>query len=257
MNTPGSDIVGLIPAAGMGTRISPIPCSKEIFPVGFSNDLAKPAIKVAVTCLLDSFCNAGVEQVYMVTRKGKWDIPQYLGLGTHPSYSLAYLFTDPTEGTHHTLDLAYHFIKDRIVLLGFPDILFKPQHVFEKLLAKQIKTNADVVLGLFKATNPLQADMVDIDDEGSLRKIIIKPDQTDLTYTWTTAVWTPAFSDYLHRYISEGHKKLEQGREVYIGDVIQQALEEGLTIETVLFSDGRYIDIGTLGDLRKVWDSGF
>lgn len=29
------DMVGLIPAAGNATRLQPLPCSKEIFPVGF------------------------------------------------------------------------------------------------------------------------------------------------------------------------------------------------------------------------------
>ena len=258
MNTESANIVGLIPAAGEGSRISPIPCSKEIFPVDFCEGAGNTTIKVAAAHLLDSFSEAGVEQVYMVTRKGKWDIPQYLGLGPHPGYTLAYLFTDPTEGTHHTLDLAYRFIKNRIVLLGFPDILLKPQNAFKRLLAKQEQTDADIVLGLFEATNPLQADMVDMDSNGRVRKIIIKPDQTNLTYTWTIAVWTPIFSEYLHEYVSEKNTRLkeDQEKEVFIGDVIQYALEDGLAVETVLFSEGMYIDIGTFGDLKKVLGSG-
>ena len=29
------DVVGLIPAGGAATRISPLPCSKELYPIGF------------------------------------------------------------------------------------------------------------------------------------------------------------------------------------------------------------------------------
>ena len=258
INSQSANMVGLIPAAGEGSRISPIPCSKEIFPVDFCGNSDHTAIRVAANYLLSSFCEAGVEQVYMITRKGKWDIPDYLGLGTHPDYTLAYLFTDPTAGTHHTLDLAYRFIKNRIVLLGFPDILLKPQNAFRRLLAKQEQTDADIVLGLFEATNPLQADMVDIDDEGKVREIIIKPDATNLTYTWTIAVWTPNFTDYLHQFVSDSNLgfKADQEKEVFIGDVIQHALEDGLIVETVLFPEGNYIDIGTIRDLKKVLGKG-
>ena len=258
MHTQDPNIVGLIPAAGEGSRISPIPCSKEIFPVNFCGNGDNSAMRVAVTYLLNSFCKAGVEQVYMVTRKGKWDIPEYLGLGPHPDYTLAYLFTDPTAGTHHTLDLAYRFIKNKIVLLGFPDILLKPQNAFKRLLAKQEQTDADIVLGLFEATNPLQADMVDIDKEGKVKKIIIKPDETSLTYTWTIAVWTPTFTEYLHQYVLDNspHFKVDQNKEVFIGDVIQHALEDGLAVETVLFPEGNYIDIGTPRDLKRVLGKG-
>ena len=37
METPSNseDVVGLIPASGQATRIAPLPCSKELFPIGF------------------------------------------------------------------------------------------------------------------------------------------------------------------------------------------------------------------------------
>ncbi len=187
MKNKRRDIVGIIPAAGSASRISPIPCSKEIYPIGVQQVGGKSQIKVVTSDLIESFVLAGADQVYMIIRKGKWDIPQYLGLGK-PMNSLAYIVTDPTEGTHHTVDLAYPFVKDKIVLLGFPDILFKPNNAYELLIDKQKQTNAEVVLGLFKTANPSKADMVDIDDQGRLRNIVIKPDQTILTDTWAIAV---------------------------------------------------------------------
>jgi hypothetical protein len=32
-----SGILGIIPAAGMGNRLAPFPCSKELFPVGYQH----------------------------------------------------------------------------------------------------------------------------------------------------------------------------------------------------------------------------
>ena len=37
------ETIGLIPAGGQGNRISPIPCSKEIYPIGFDeSEEARP-----------------------------------------------------------------------------------------------------------------------------------------------------------------------------------------------------------------------
>jgi glucose-1-phosphate thymidylyltransferase len=30
-----AEIVGIVPAAGQATRISPLPCSKELYPIAF------------------------------------------------------------------------------------------------------------------------------------------------------------------------------------------------------------------------------
>ena len=51
-----TDIVGLIPAAGRGKRIAPLPCSKELYPIGFRPDEhgdLRP--EVASAHLLDKF----------------------------------------------------------------------------------------------------------------------------------------------------------------------------------------------------------
>jgi glucose-1-phosphate thymidylyltransferase len=40
-------------------------------------------------------------------------------------------------------------------------------------------------------------------------------------------------------------------RELFVGDVFQAAIADRLNIETVLFSDGNCLDIGTPDDLAK------
>jgi len=50
----GRDVVALIPAAGNGTRIAPIPASKEVFPIGFANvEGDKPEVKVVSQYLFE------------------------------------------------------------------------------------------------------------------------------------------------------------------------------------------------------------
>jgi glucose-1-phosphate thymidylyltransferase len=159
---------------------------------------------------------------------------------------------DVPFGAPFTLDQAYPFVQDSLVALGFPDILIEPDEVYKKLLLKQAETNAEIVLGLFPAGNPHKTDMVELDDNGRIRALHIKPEQTQLTYTWQNAVWTPAFTHYMHDYLSAKKMLNSQHKtELFVGDVIQAAIKANMHIESVLFPDGNCLDIGTPEDLMR------
>jgi glucose-1-phosphate thymidylyltransferase len=215
--------------------------------------------KVVCHYLLEKMQLAGISRAYIVLRKGKWDIPAYLGDGTMLDMHLAYLMMRLPFGTPYTLDQAYPFVQDALVALGFPDIIYQPDDAFVHLLTRQAATNADVVLGLFPTDQPHTADMVDLGDNGQIRRIVIKPRQTDLRYTWILAVWTPTFTRFMHEYLATAQTESQphdigdgsQRRELFVGDVIQAALEAGLEVEKVLFLKGSYLDIGTPSNLVK------
>jgi glucose-1-phosphate thymidylyltransferase len=163
-------------------------------------------------------------------------------------------------GAPYTLNQAFPFLQDTLVALGFPDIIFQPDDAFVHLLARQAATNADVVLGLFPTDQPHTADMVDLGNNGQVRRIIVKPIQTNLRYTWIIAVWTPAFTHFMYEYLTaiqatDGHDQASNNRseqrEMFIGDVVQAAIEAGLRVEKFLFPDGNYLDIGTPDNLVK------
>ena len=187
------EVIGLVPAGGRATRIEPLPCSKELYPIGFRpvNGGLRP--KVICHYLLEKMRVAGISKVYIVLREGKWDIPAYLGDGSPLDIHIAYLMMGLPFGVPYTLDQAYPFVRDAVVTFGFPDILFQPNDGFVKLLAYQATREADILLGLFPTDEPHKVDMVDLHDHGKVRQIVIKPRQTQLRYTWGIAVWTPAF----------------------------------------------------------------
>jgi len=254
-------LLGLVPAAGNASRISPLPLSKELFPVGFHRLSAdsQPVPKPVCLNLLEAMRLAGVTEAYIVLRPGKWDIPAYLGCGQALDMNLGYLIMDLPHGVPFTLEQAYPFIGDATVLFGFPDILVQPKDVFVQLLEKQSACSADVVLGLFPAINPEKNDMVALDEHRRVSRIEIKPRQTDLRYTWINAVWSHAFTCFLHDFINHRRSALPaehqapkaQGiEEIFIGDVVQSALKSDLKIESVIFETGRYIDIGTPEDMN-------
>ena len=257
------EIVGLIPAAGQAKRLQPFPCSKELFPVGFTKDpqTGMPRPKVAAHYLLEKFKAAGISKTFIVIREGKWDIPNYFQQGQGVGLSLAYLVIPGSVGPPDTLDRAYPFIAQHRIAFGFPDILFGPPDAYRRLVEQQERTGADVVLGLHRIEDTRIWDMVDSDTDGQVREIVMKPASTTLTFGWCFAVWTPAFSEFLHQFLraDETKRKMsvlastanDPGGDLAVGVVFQAALKAGLVIQTVKFPQDTYLDIGTPENLAK------
>jgi len=245
-----SSVVGLIPAAGLGRRLAPLPCSKEVYPLGVSTGDGDGAVKVASQYLLESMDCAGIDTAYVVLRDGKWDIPAYWGNGRRLGLHLAYTVMERPYGVPYTLDDAYSFVHEHVVAMGFPDVLFEPPDAFVDLLERQQQTRAAIVLGLFPASHPEKVDMVRLDAEGRPRELVIKPDDSDLTYTWVCAVWTPTFTEYLHEHVERAEHE-QRGEELYVGHVVQDAIRDGLDVDAVCFPDGYTADIGTPHELHS------
>ena len=262
-SSAAQEVVGLVPAAGLAKRLQPFPCSKEVYPVGFVLDrhTGKPRPKVAAHYLLEKFSAAGITKAYLVIRDGKWDIPNYFRDGGFVDVSLAYIVIAGSLGPPDTIDRAYPFLEQKRVAFGFPDILFGPVDAYRQLIATQERTGADVVLGLHRVYDHRVWDMVECDLDGLVRNIVMKPAATTLTYGWCCAVWTPAFSQFLHRFLraEETHRNLAQlantthdpGGDLAVGVVLQAALKAGLLVQSVMFPHDTYIDIGTPENLAK------
>lgn len=262
MDSAKDKLVGLVPAAGRGKRIAPLPCSKELFPVGMQQDArtCEPRAKVVGEYLLCKFRDAGIPLAFIILREGKWDIPAYFRDGESVGLKLAYLVITDSCGPPDTLDRAYSLVGDKIVAFGFPDILFTPDDAFIQLLRKQRAGQADLVLGLFPAHDHRLMDMVRVDDSGRVIELDLKPLQTDLHNAWICAVWTPTFTEFLHEFVSSDEarrcrrqieNKIDPQGDLPVGAVIQAAIRKGLRVDGVTFPTGTYIDIGTPGDLAK------
>jgi glucose-1-phosphate thymidylyltransferase len=191
---------------------------------------------------------------HIILRDGKWDIPSFLRGGQSVGLPLSYLMMEEPHGVPFTLDQAYSFVREALVIMGFPDILFQPGDAYKRLLGRQLETHADIVLGLFPARTPGKMDMVKVEENGQISSIFIKPEETSLQYTWIIAAWKPSFTEYLHRYTQRFLRKRQvpdgwSGREIHMGHVIQQAAGDRLAVNSVVFSEGRYVDIGTVNEL--------
>jgi glucose-1-phosphate thymidylyltransferase len=244
------EVVGIIPAAGLGSRLGQMPFSKELFPLGFKAD-GTP--KVVSEYLLELMREGGAEQACFIVRNGKWDIPAYLGDGSNYNMAFAYLLMNRPYGTPFSVDQAYSFVKDKTVVFGFPDILVEPADVFTQLLGKLQETNATIVLGLFEVVHPHKWDMVETDKTGKVKTIVPKPDKSDLTMAWCLAVWSPEFTEFMHQYLHQIEPQfiVDERKELPMGAVIQAAIENGMIVQSVCFTGGSCLDVGTPEDLKK------
>ena len=257
------DLVGVIPAAGTASRLGPLPCSKELLPVGYHHGTGEESTyrpKVVSHYLLERMRLVNVSKAYIILRKGKWDIPSYLGDGNHINLPIAYLMMTLPFGVPFTFDQSYPFVKEAMVVFGFPDILFKPEDAFVHLLDRQAESDADIVLGLFPSLQPKNEDLVKFGKDDRVSKIVVKPKSSKLQHTWLIAVWTPAFTHFLHDYVAilkktnyDNPKAItdDNFKELFLGEVFNAAIEANFRVDYVYFNTGRFIDIGTPENLLK------
>ncbi|MBD1911323.1 MULTISPECIES: sugar phosphate nucleotidyltransferase [unclassified Leptolyngbya] len=262
---PSRRLIGLIPAAGQGTRIGPLPMSKELFPLGFwpADAEGRRSPRVVAHYLLEKMQRAGAELALMILRPDKWDIPAFLGDGSALGIRLAYLTVHVPFGVPFSLNQAYPFVQDATVLVGFPDVLFAPDDAYGQLLVRAQETGADVVLGLFPTDQPQNVGVVEFDETGRVLGIYEKSSFTHLRYMWAIALWQASFTEFLNTFVEarlydlvgntpiQTLTTLPNYIEIPIGDVIQASIQAGLQVEAVVFESGWFLDIGTPANLAK------
>ena len=248
-----TSVVGLIPAAGKGSRLGRTPCSKEVFPLVEPTLADGKGMTVLADGLLNAFAAARIEQVYFIIREGKWDIPAYFGDGGEHGLNIGYLMMGLPWGTPFTLDQAYPFIDDRIVATGFPDMRFDPVDIFTPMLRRLHDSGSDVVLAAMPQANRDKWDMIAFDDARRVLRIDIKQPNSDLEYCWFAAVWTPRFTRFMHDHLAAlaAANDLATTAEVCVGNVVQAAMEADLDVRCEVFEDGVVTDLGTIAELCR------
>src|SRR5687768_12058338 len=96
------ELIGLLPAAGRATRLGPIPCSKEIMPLGFQlrawpgSPRWQPV--TAIETHLQALMMAGAARCAVIISESKADIVRYLGSGERYGLPIAYLYQQQLRG---------------------------------------------------------------------------------------------------------------------------------------------------------------
>jgi glucose-1-phosphate thymidylyltransferase len=246
--------IGVIPAAGKGTRIAPLPGSKELFPIGFEdcdvNGELRRSPKVVSQYLIERMVHAGVERVFIILSEDKWDIIRYFRDGQHLGVNIAYLLVSEMIGMPYTINSAYPWLEEATVVFGMPDTIFTPKNAYTLLLEEHNSRNDDVTLGLFQTNEPWRFGMVEFDEQNRVLKLIDKPEKSELRYMWGNACWGPRFTKLLDKELQPILKNGRLEHEIVLGDFFQTAVNKGLNVHAVIYDRGEYIDIGSPEDLE-------
>ena len=236
--------LGIVPAAGVGARLSPYRAPKELIQVGYREVDGRLVPKAAVEHVLTAMHDGGVDSAFLVLSPAKWDVFLYLGSGRHLGMDLGYLCQEVPLGMPHALDLAHPFMTDRTVCMGMPDTIVAPGDCFAQLVDFHDATGADLSLGVFPTATP-QALAPVVIEPGSQRVLAIvdKPEHPPVANTWGIAVWSPVFTELLHGYVASA--LAAPARELLLSDVFVAAMTAGLTVNALEFTAGEYHDIGT------------
>ncbi len=247
-------IIGIIPAGGIASRLSPISCSKEVFPVGWKEKSQTP--KVMANYLIEYMSKGGAERIYCIIKEGKWDIPAYFKDGSLFGNKIAYLIADLPYGVPFTVNQATPFINEETVLFGFPDMILSPDNAFESIVKKFNQGAADVVLGAFKVDNHQKWDLIIANEQDEVTDIHIKPMEKLSAYAWAIACWSKKFTAFINDFCLKTIEAVKEDgariKDFHLGDCLKAGMSAGLKIEVVKFQDGFARDLGTLADLKTI-----
>ncbi len=249
-----ADVLGLVPAAGVGSRLRPYRAPKELIQVGYHDDAREGGVhdgrslpKAAIEHTLLALRRGGVRHGLVVISPAKCELLRYLGDGHHLDLSLGYLCQEEPKGMPHALDLASPFVGDRDVCMGMPDTIVRPADCFARLREFHARHRADATLGVFPVADARRLAPVVLEPgTGRVVTVVDKPAVPPVENTWGIVVWSAAFTDLLHAMVAADNRAPgDASADLVLTDVFLAAQREGLRVYGLEFPDGEFHDIGT------------
>lgn len=230
---------GIIPAAGMGTRIQPLAFSKELLPVGSRLDGETERPLAISEYLVERMIIAGATKICFVISPGKSDIFRYYGAAVGPA-EFCYVVQERPAGLCDSIFRAAAFIPPgETVVVGLPDTIWLPEDGLRAL--------PDGLLSflLFPVEQPELFDAVVTDREGSVREIQVKKVGAGSNWVWGAFKMPQGVLRDLHDLWLQRDPPDE-----YIGTLVNEYLARGG--RAVGVAAGRaYVDVGTLNGYRE------
>jgi len=230
---------GVIPAAGLGTRIQPLAFSKELLPVGtrFDGSIERP--RAVSEHLLERMLAGGVDRICFVISPAKTDIVSYFG-GNIGSAPICYVVQSNPNGLCDALFTAAPFIApDDEVYVGLPDTVWFPAEGYDFL------PDGDLSFLLFPVARPELFDSVVTDHEGRVEQIEVKQPNASSEWIWGAFKIPGQHFKALHKLW------LDRGcSDEYFGTLVNAHLASGGRAYGVKRGDV-YVDVGTLNGYRE------
>jgi glucose-1-phosphate thymidylyltransferase len=225
---------GVIPAAGLGTRIQPLAFSKELLPVGTRIDANEQRPRAVCEYLVERMITAGADRICFVVSPGKTDIMQYFG-GKLGNTAICYAVQQNPDGLCDALFTALPFISgEDEVLIGLPDTVWFPLDGFLELPARQFS------FLLFQVRRPELFDAVVCDPRGLVVEVEVKANAPRSSWVWGAFRMPGRTLAALHELWCE-----REPRDVYVGTLVNEFIARGGVVNGVKRGEV-YVDVGTL-----------
>lgn len=228
---------GIIPAAGMGSRIQPLAFSKELLPVGSYFEGVDERPRAVSEYLIERMVKGGVDKICFVISPGKSDILNYFG-GQALSAKIFYAVQPQPAGLCDAIFRALPLVPaDEEVCIGLPDTVWFPETALYQLPPDTLS------LLLFPVQHPERFDAVRTNEENEVLEVQVKSACASTNWIWGALKMTGAI-------LSELHALWLASRDEYIGTLINEYLVRGG--RAYGFKAGKaYVDVGTLHGYRE------
>jgi dTDP-glucose pyrophosphorylase len=235
-------MLGIIPAAGQGSRIQPLAFSKELLPVGSSFEEGRERPRVVSEYLVERMVRAGADRICFVIGPHKSDIVEYYG-GRAGGATAFYVVQEEPRGLCDAIFRALPFCApNEPVLIGLPDTVWFPEDGFSRL-----PDDEELSFLLFDVDEPRLFDAVVTDGHGWIEEIQVKDPDARTSWVWG-AIRTRGRT--LASLAALFHAR--GGAEPYLGTLVNAWLraDQRRRARGVRAGEG-YVDVGTLDGYRR------
>jgi len=230
---------GIIPAAGVGSRIQPLAFSKELLPVGSRREDGVERPRAVSEYLVERMLIAGATKICFVISPGKSDIVEYYG-GSIGRAQVCYMVQQRPAGLCDAIFRVLPFVQpDDEILVGLPDTVWFPEDGMALL-----PPGAFSFL-LFPSNRSDLFDSVICDHTDRIERILVKQRHSPSPWIWGAfrlpgRVLKALFALWLER---------DQADE-YVGTLVSTYIANGGSAFGVKHGEA-YVDVGTLGGYRE------
>jgi dTDP-glucose pyrophosphorylase len=229
---------GIVPAAGQGSRISPLAFSKELLPVGSRRDGERERPRAVSEYLVERLVLGGADKLCIVISPGKSDILEYYG-GDVFSARVFYAVQPRPAGLCDAIFRALPLVDpEEQLLVGLPDTIWFPENALADL------PDGGLSFLLFPVEHPELFDAVVLGEHDRVQRIEVKTANASSTWIWGAFKMSGAIARQLHQLW-----QARQQQDEYVGTLVNAWLDLGGEA-TGVRAGASYVDVGTVRGYR-------